>query len=162
MTGEVAEASTCTPGCAGRMLLGSSDRSLQITDGDGVIGTTTFVLSFSGSDIEDLSDAQVSELIKEGEEIIEAFLIGEGIDADIDFEGLTVVEPPAEAPSYSTKKGGKKGKKDKKGGKSAKKKKSSSYQSSESSSSDQSSESKSSKKKGKTYKSEKKGKSSKS
>ena len=144
MTGEVAETSTCNPGCARRMLLGPTSRSLQDTE---EIGTTTFVLSFSGSDTDNLSDTQLAKLIKDGEEIIEAFLIGEGIDADIDFEGLTVVEPPAEAPSYSTKKGGKKGKKDKKGGKSAKKKKSSS--------------SKSSKKKAKSPKLEKKGKGSK-
>ena len=150
MTGEVAGISECEPGCATRrVLLGPTSRSLQDT---GDVGTTTFVLSFSGSSIDNLSDAQLSKLIKDGEEIIKATLISEGIAADIDFDGLTVVEPPVEAPSgapyYSTKKNGKKGKKDKKGGKSAKKKKSSS--------------SKSSKKKAKSPKSEKKGKGSKS
>ena len=129
--------------------MGPTSRSLQDTE---EIGTTTFVLSFSGSDTDNLSDTQLAKLIKDGEEIIEATLIGEGIEADIDFDGLTVVEPPVEAPSgapyYSTKKNGKKGKKDKKGGKSAKKKKTSS--------------SKSIKKTPKSSKSEKKGKGSKS
>ena len=147
LAGHVTE-TVCNPGCARRMLLGPTSRSLQDTD---EIGTTTFVLSFSGSETDNLSDTQLAKLIKDGEEIIEAFLIGEGIDADIDFDGLAVVEPPVEAPSgapyYSTKKGGKKSKKDKKGGKSAKKKKSSS--------------SKSSKKKAKSPKLEKKVKGSK-
>jgi len=144
VTGEVAGVSECEPGCAiQRVLLGPSSRSLQDKDD---VGTATFVLSFSGSGIDNLSDAQVSELIKDGEETIKAILVDEGIEANIDFDGLAVVEPPAEPPSYSTKKGGKKGKKDKKGGKSAKKKKSSS--------------SKSSKKKSKKSKSEKKGKKS--
>ena len=126
VTGEVAGISDCEPGCAiRRVLLGPTSRSLQDTGGGNASGTTTFVLLFSGPGVGDLSDTQVLTLIKDGEEIIEATLIGGGIKADIDFDGLTVVGPPVEAPSgapyYSTKKNGKKGKKDKKGGKSAKK-----------------------------------------
>jgi len=120
VTSNVAEVSECATGCAMRVSPGPpSGRSLQNTDGD--VGTTNFVLLFSGPGAENLSDAQILSRIMDGEGAIEEFLTNNSIGASVDFDGMSVVEPPVAAPLSAKK--SKSGKKGKEGGKSAKKKK---------------------------------------